>query len=150
MLEVERKADGKFLESLHNGGLGSKEYHYQRYKNGKIKYQAVLEIDQVTEFNLVDTSFIDRLVTYSSSTLQSHMELPIILEYRVAKPLESLYEEILPLLEGIIEEPNNDDRKWSHGQLGGSCSVRSLISVLRSKLNTEDFVELKKDFRIFF
>lgn len=104
-----------------------KSYHYQRINaQGKKEYQLGLIIDTVPASSL------------TKSTLRSLLKAK-------GKSPEKPYE-ILTSLGGTIPPPSKDDRLWSKGQVGESCTISGLIALLKAE-EPADVYKNFKDYR---
>lgn len=132
LMLITKQQDGTFKVVQHNEGEGINQFHYFKVgEDGKKRYQTALEIENVLPENICgeDSTFINQL-----------------LENR-GKKTEELYTNVIPLLKGKICNPSNDPRLWSHGQLGGSCTTASCVSLIRSQLGSPENKEPFKKFR---
>ncbi|MBA3816972.1 MAG: hypothetical protein H0X29_10745 [Parachlamydiaceae bacterium] len=119
----------KFSVVQYNEGLGLR-YHYKKIsEDGKLRYQTALEIKEVEGDQLYgsDSHFIKDIFDNLTGNV------------------ETLYESIIPQLNKKIEPPNEDERFWSVGQLGGSCSCACVLAFVRTQLSVDDY----KEFQIF-
>ncbi len=115
---------GKKIYKLeqHNRGEGITDYHYKKVtEDGNILFQAVLEIPDVPEENLLGkkAKFFNEVIGKKNS-------------------IKTFYEKIIPLAGGQIAGPSSDERFWQPAQTGGSCTVACMRSVLRCHLSPEE------------
>lgn len=118
-----------FALNHYNEGNGS-SYHYQKKcEDGKLSFQAVLEVKDIDGEKLYgrDSFFIRDII-------EDHFSY---------NGINFFYELILPELNGKFAPPSSDSRFWSFGQLGGSCSTACVIAFLRSKLSETSFKEFQ-------
>lgn len=130
-LFITRQPDGKFKVVQHNQGSGIGKFHYTKIDNaGKRLYQTALEIEDVEEENLcgVGALFIDLMLANSIPTVGS---------------TDKLYQNIFPLLKGKIAPSIDDPRVWNPGQLGGSCTASSPLSLIRAQLDEDAYQEFR-------
>jgi hypothetical protein len=112
-----------------NTGYGSGQYHHRRINGqGKLQYQTGLVFDNVSEKSLCgdrSTFFRD---LFSLSGLGS---------------VHTLYTKVLTLLDGTIAPPSSDERLWSHGQLGGSCTTSCCLALIRANTEKDQYKRLR-------
>lgn len=136
---VENKNGEKQFEVIqHNEGEGLSSFHYCQTIAGKRKYQTALEIGNVKG---------ESLYGENSTFFRDLFTMPYK-EGASISLVEELYKTILPQLKGKIKEPSSDERCWSHTQLGGSCSARSVLSIIRSFLPKEEYIQFKRELKI--
>lgn len=131
LLFITRQENGNFKVVQHNQGLGIGRFHYSKGDaSGKKLFQTALEFSDVTEEKLCGGSalFIERVLANSIPFMGT---------------IDHLYLNLLPMLQGNPHAPSEDPRLWGHGQLGGSCSAASGLSVIRSQLDKDSFKEFR-------
>lgn len=114
----------------HNGGFGIDDYHYHKVEeNGKILFQTGLIIEEVPGENLFgdDSEFIQQILSAKDSNKGPYVMKTV------------LYEKILPSAGGIVAPPNEDNRYWQPGQVGGSCTYSCIRSLLRANSSEEEY-----------
>lgn len=133
LLFITRQENGNFKVVQHNQGLGIGKFHFSKVDaSGKKIFQTALEIEDVGEEHLcgVSSLFIDRVIINSN---------PL-----TGGTVNHLYLNLLPLLKGHIKYPPSEDpRLWGHGQLGGSCTAASGLSLIRSQMDENSFKEFR-------
>ncbi len=116
--------------TIHNTGEGFEQYHYcKRCSDGKIRFQTALEIGHISEDTLCSGPFFEKILRLGrTASLYG---------------LRELYEEILPLLKGTVLPPSKNYQLWSHGQLGGTCTMLCLLSFVRSQSSNTWFKKFR-------
>lgn len=135
MVTCTRKdSGGKKTYSIvqHNTGDGIGTYHYQKKDNGKMKFQTALEITDISQESLCgeQSKFFSRLFS--------------LVNLLGGKGVDALYNDVFPLLKGTISGRSYDERLWSHGQLGGSCTTSCLVSLVRSQVDKSTFQQFRE------
>jgi hypothetical protein len=115
-----------YSATLHNTGEGFEQYHYSKTcSDGKIRFQTGFEILSIPQDRLCMGSCIAQIL--SLATIPS------------SEAAKKLYAEILPQLGGTIAPCSNNPQKWSHAQLGDTCTMLCLLSFIRSQLSQEEY-----------
>jgi hypothetical protein len=135
----EEKGKKMYTIELHNTGLGIDEYHYKKVdKNGRELYQTAFKIINIPEENLLGKKaiFLDKLLDRGDITDKL---IPIVYDkVGNSSSIKTLYEKIIPLAGGEIEHPSSDPVDWRPCQLGGSCSLSCIRSVLGTHFSPEE------------
>lgn len=121
----------KYKVVNYNMGEGIHRYHYSREtSNGKIEYQTAFIIKDVPLSSLCskESTFFKDIIKNSNSFFGGSVDI--------------LYKSIIPELKGEIENPSSDERLWSDGQLGGSCTARCDLSLIRSLVTLDQYKQV--------
>ena len=59
------------------------------------------------------------------------------------KNITTLYQKILPQI-GEIMDASQEKKLWGRPQVGGSCTVRSLLSLIKSQLSKKEYLAVKE------
>lgn len=119
----------------HNEGKGL-SYHYSKVnEEGKLLHQTGLIFEEVKGEKLFgkESTFLKDLFNNA--------------DFLKKGSIETLYEKILPQLGGKLLLPLEDDHLWSHGQLGGSCTARCCLSLIRSGMTKDKYSAFKETAR---
>ena len=129
LMEIACTGEGKYRVVVHNTGDGISSFHPMQFLEGKQQFQTGLIIDDVSSEKLCgeNADFFSKV---------ARLELAV-----VGSSPKVLYGLVGSLGGKVTIEP--DVHLWSHGQIGGSCTVSCLNSFLRSKLSQTTY----KDFR---
>ena len=122
----------KIYQATHyNTGLGIKNHHYSQYNDQQLIFQTGLEITAITEEKLCgkNSSFFNDLFQLHNSSSE--------------KNITTLYQKILPQI-GEIMDASQEKKLWGRPQVGGSCTVRSLLSLIKSQLSKKEYLAVKE------
>jgi hypothetical protein len=118
---------------VYNTGGGQRNHHSQMNNDGKLRYQTSFEIQNVSEESLCGktSGFFSKI--YSARS----------------QPTEYFYTAALPSLDGTLAPARvEEQRVWSHGQLGGSCTASCLLAFIRPNMSPEEFKEFRDSIRM--
>lgn len=111
----------------HNTGYGVNHYHYCRDLPGKKEYQTTLEITDISYENLCgkNSTFFRDLLKNGDPFIGGDTDF--------------LYNHIIPQLKGKIAPASDNNQLWSDGQIGGSCTARCNLSLIRSVVEPGEY-----------
>lgn len=114
--EIIKEAEDSYAVRIYNTGDGSTSYS-ELYTPTGVKRLPFVEVTDVTLKKLEDRVFYNAL--WSLSAVQ-----------QVQEPQKTLYQQILPILEGVPSSRSYSVEEHLKPQISGTCSMRALSGVL--------------------
>ncbi len=133
---LRKQKDGRFQLDIVNTGKGLGFHHYAGQERD-FKCQTTYEIRNIPRENLVNREFLSKVYRLRSSSEKD--------------PAEYIYKTLLPTLKGEvapIRDIYKEKKYWVKKQQGGSCGVRWMFPLLKSRLDQKQYDQWKLDARV--
>lgn len=126
MIKCTRDTEGKkvYTVTQFNIGEGSNIHHHQKMRDGKPVTQSGLQIGNVSQECLCG---------------EKSQFFSTVLSQYLSGTTTGVYEAIKTQLDGQVLEESPDPRLWRHEQIGGSCTVDCILSLIRSELTPTSY-----------